>query len=124
MDRMHLVSAVALAAAALAATTAAPAGAVPETATFQAECAGHTLVLETGINSSPLLHVVGAEPRVNAVIVEETAFDPSGTVVFERTVPGFDESEPTTVACVLTTDEAPYAGYVFDVEILFTPVGS
>jgi hypothetical protein len=91
------------------------------TVRFQAVCGETTLTLQTGVNASPLLTVVAFTPRVNAVIKDEQAFDSIGTLVYQHTVPGFTKNGQKTLSCVMTTTQAPYAGYTFDVTFLLTP---
>lgn len=112
-----------LATCAVLATTAGTAAAASGEATFYATCGGYSLTLETGLNASPLLTVADVEPHTNAVIKYELAYDPTGTLVFSKTVDGFTRNSLGVVDCQMTSPSGPYAGYSFDVGFLFTPAG-
>jgi hypothetical protein len=102
-----------------------PAGANPTRVTFTATCGGTTMTWETGVNASPLLTVVTTTPRMNAVIEAETVIAPTGTVFYSKTLTnGFLHNGLTTVPCTISTTNGPYAGFVFYVTVLFTPVGT
>lgn len=93
-----------------------------QTAIFHATCGGSSLTLKTGLNASLQLYVLGAQPRVNAIIKYEKAYDPTGQLVFQFTAPGFNHSGLSLTSCEMTSDQVPFVGYTFDVKFLFTPV--
>ena len=105
--------------------TALPAGANPTKVTFTAKCGTYTATWETGVNASPLLTVVTTMPRMNAVVEAETVFkNTTKTLVYSKVTNGFNHNGLTTVSCTISTTQSPYTGLVFDVTVLFTPVGT